>query len=63
MTELEQRLDPERFVRIHRRTIVNLERIRVIHPYFKGEYMVVLTTGAELKLSRGYRDRVLVDGM
>jgi two-component system, LytTR family, response regulator len=55
---LEARLDPERFLRIHRSTIVNLDRVREIHPLFHGEYRVVLSDGTKLTLSRGYRDRL-----
>ncbi len=48
-------LDPARFARIHRSTIVNVDRIRELQPYFHGEYVVVLTSGVKLKLSRGHR--------
>lgn len=56
MKNLEARLDPTRFVRIHRSTIVNLERVKELQPFFRGEYVVVLNGGTTLKLSRGYRD-------
>jgi len=59
MAELERRLDPAQFCRIHRSTIVNLDRVREIKPEWHGEYQVVLTTGATLRLSRSYRDRLL----
>ena len=52
---LETRLDPDRFVRIHRSTIVNVEHVREIRPWYTGEYIVVMTGGQELTLSRGYR--------
>jgi two-component system LytT family response regulator len=55
---LEAQLDPARFLRIHRSTIVNLDRVREIHPLFHGEYRVVLKDGTKLTLSRGYRDRL-----
>lgn len=58
MKNLESQLDPERFVRIHRSTIVNLERIKELQPFFRGEYVVVLQSGITLKLSRGYRDHL-----
>lgn len=58
MKNLERQLDPGRFVRIHRSTIVNIERVRELQPMFKGEYVVVLQDGTELKLSRGYRDHL-----
>jgi two-component system LytT family response regulator len=48
-------LDPGRFAQIHRSTIVNVDRIRELQPYFHGEYVVVLTSGVKLKLSRGHR--------
>ena len=59
MSELERQLDPAQFTRIHRSAIVNLDRIREIRPEWHGEYEVALTTGATLRLSRGYRDRLL----
>ncbi|HVS54342.1 MAG TPA: LytTR family DNA-binding domain-containing protein [Opitutaceae bacterium] len=58
MARLEARLDPKRFVRIHRSTIVNLDRLRKLSPSFAGEYAVVLHDGTKLKLSRGYQDRI-----
>ncbi|MDX1530996.1 MAG: LytTR family DNA-binding domain-containing protein [Rhodothermales bacterium] len=56
LTNLAQGLDPARFVRIHRSTIVNRERVRELRSYFHGEYIVVLEDGTQLKLSRTYRD-------
>jgi two-component system LytT family response regulator len=58
LKELEQQLDPRRFVRIHRSTIVNIERLNYIYPHFKGDYMAALTDGTELRVSRVYRDRL-----
>jgi two-component system LytT family response regulator len=58
MARLEARLDPDRFIRIHRSTIVNLDRLRKLSPSFAGEYAVVLHDGTKLKLSRGYHNRV-----
>ena len=58
MSELESKLDPEKFVRIHRSTIVNLDRVREMHPLFGGEYGVVLHDGTELKLSRTRREQL-----
>ena len=58
MKRLEAQLDPQRFVRIHRSTIVQLERIREIQPYFHGEYVVLLHDGTSLKLARGYRQHL-----
>ncbi len=51
MNELEAALNPERFARIHRSTIVNLDRVRELHPHF-NEHLVILHDGTELKLSR-----------
>ena len=55
MTGVEKQLDPARFVRIHRSTIVNLDRIAEMKPACRGEYEVVLSSGDTLKLSRTYR--------
>ena len=59
MSELERQLDPAQFTRIHRSAMVNLDRIREIRPEWHGEYEVALVTGTTLRLSRGYRDRLL----
>lgn len=58
MARLEARLDPKRFVRIHRSTMVNLDRVRKLSPTFNGEYTVVLHDGMKLRLSRGYHERI-----
>lgn len=58
MARLEARLDGRRFIRIHRSTIVNIDRVKKLSPSFAGEYAVVLTDGTKLRLSRGYHDRV-----
>jgi two-component system LytT family response regulator len=58
LTALEAKLDPRRFVRIHRSTIVNLERIRELQPAFHGDYVIILQDGTELALSRGCRDKL-----
>jgi two-component system LytT family response regulator len=57
--ELEARLPGNQFVRIHRGTIVNLEQVREIQPYFHGDYRVILHDGTRLKMSRRYRSGVL----
>lgn len=59
MSELEGKLDPARFVRIHRSTIVNTDRVVEIRPQSHGEYQVVAQDGTRLRLSRRYRDRLL----
>ncbi|MBI5768002.1 MAG: response regulator transcription factor [Verrucomicrobia bacterium] len=58
MARLETRLDPKRFIRIHRSTIVNIDRLRKLSPSFAGEYAVILHDGTKLKLSRGYHERI-----
>ena len=63
MTGLEERLDPKKFLRIHRSTIVNVERIKELQQQFHGDYVVILEGGQRLTLSRSYRDKIqdLVD--
>ncbi|HYE73239.1 MAG TPA: LytTR family DNA-binding domain-containing protein [Blastocatellia bacterium] len=58
ISDLETHLDQERFIRIHRSTIVNIERVKELHPLFHGEYQVILHDGTELTLSRRYRSRL-----
>jgi two-component system LytT family response regulator len=58
MNGIEARLDPERFFRIHRCRIVNVERIQEMQPWLNGEYSVVPRSGVRLTLSRGYRERL-----
>ncbi len=58
MSNIEKVLDPEQFLRIHRSTIVNLDRIQELQPLFHGEYAVILLDGTQLTLSRGYRDKL-----
>lgn len=60
MKSLEARLDPEHFVRIHRATIVNLDRVKELRPGFRGEYVVMLNGGRELVSSRGQGERLRV---
>ena len=58
MTNLEARLDPERFLRIHRSIIVRKDRIKELEPLFQGDYSLLLADGTRLTSSRGYRDRI-----
>jgi two-component system, LytTR family, response regulator len=58
LAALEKKLDAGKFVRIHRSTIVNLERIRELQPHFHGDYVITLQDGTELALSRGCRDKL-----
>jgi two-component system LytT family response regulator len=53
--QMEYRLDPKRFVRVHRSTLINTSRIAELQPRTHGDYVVVLKGGIELTLSRGYR--------
>ncbi|HEX2833620.1 MAG TPA: LytTR family DNA-binding domain-containing protein [Thermoanaerobaculia bacterium] len=56
MAEVEKQLDPERFVRVHRSAIVNIDRVKEMHPMFRGDCMLILQDGTQLRLSRGRRD-------
>jgi len=58
MARLESSLDPEKFARIHRSAIVNVDRVKELHPLFRGDYTVILRDGRELTLSKTYRDRL-----
>ena len=55
---MESRLDPRVFIRVSRSAIVHLDRIRDLAPSGRGEYHVRLLTGAQVKLTRGYRARL-----
>jgi two-component system LytT family response regulator len=59
LQSLESRLNPDKFLRIHRSTVVNLDRIRELQPIFHGDYLVRLSDGTELTLSRNYREKLL----
>ncbi|MET0257569.1 MAG: LytTR family transcriptional regulator DNA-binding domain-containing protein [Methylobacterium sp.] len=58
MKDLERRLDPLVFQRVHRSTIVNLNQVRQVKPHTNGECFLVLDSGAQVKVSRSYRDVV-----
>ncbi len=58
MKDLEKRLDPRTFQRVHRSKIVNLDRVRQVKPHTNGECFLILESGAEVKVSRSYRDVV-----
>jgi two-component system, LytTR family, response regulator len=65
MSDLEKRLDPEKFFRAHRSAIVNVERVREIHPLFRGDCALVLSDGTRVRLSRTRRasfERLFADG-
>lgn len=59
LTGLLARLDPAQFVRVHRSTIVNVERIREVQPWFGGDYLVILHGGQQLRVSRTYAPHLL----
>ena len=59
LSQLESKLDPRRFVRIHRSTLVNVERVREMHPLFAGDQIVVLHDGTKLQVSRTHRQRLM----
>ncbi len=58
ISSLEAHLDPKQFPRIHRSTIVNIDRIRELQPWFHNEYRVILRDGTELMLSRSFRKKL-----
>ena len=58
LTHLEQRLSPTAFLRIHRSTLVNVDRIREIQPWFQGDWIVLLADGTRLQSGKSYRARV-----
>lgn len=58
--QLEKRLHASRFPRIHRSTLVNAARVVSLRPHLNGEYFLTLDCGQELKLSRSYRDRLVL---
>ncbi len=55
---LAAKLDPDKFLRIHRSTIVNIESIKELQPWFHSDYVVILLDGTQLTSSRGYRDQL-----
>jgi two-component system LytT family response regulator len=58
LTNLEARLDPRIFVRIHRSTLVNMQRVKEIQPWFHGHHVVVLEDGTKLNMSRSQNELV-----
>jgi len=58
MKELESKLDPSIFQRVHRSTIVNLQRVEKVSSHINGEYHLILSCGSSLKMSRSYKDKV-----
>jgi two-component system LytT family response regulator len=58
ISALESQLDPRKFLRVHRSAIVNIDRVQEMQPWFHGEYRIILHGGAQLTLSRSYRDKL-----
>ena len=58
MKDLEKRLDPRNFQRVHRSTIVNLSQVKQVKPHTNGECFLILESGTQVKVSRSYRDVV-----
>jgi two-component system, LytTR family, response regulator len=59
LSRLEAKLDPEKFVRIHRSIIVNLDSIKSLHPLFNGDHLIVLKNGQKLNSSRTYHEKLM----
>lgn len=59
MNTLEQELDPQKFVRIHRSYIVQLDFIKELTPWSHGDYLVILKDGTQLNMGRNYREKIL----
>lgn len=59
MNSIQTRLDPQKFLRVHRSRIVNIERIKELQPWVHGEYLIVLQDGTQLTLSRSYREKLM----
>jgi two-component system LytT family response regulator len=55
ISRLEAILDPAQFARIHRSTLINLDSVKEMQPWFSGEMLVIMNDGTQLKLSRTYR--------
>jgi two-component system, LytTR family, response regulator len=58
MNNIEAKLNPDKFLRIHRSHLVNIDRIKELQPLFNGDYIVILHDNTELNLSRNYHDRL-----
>jgi two-component system LytT family response regulator len=58
LSHLEQRLPSQSFLRVHRSTIVNVDRIREVQPWFAGDYVLILADGTKLTTGRRYRSAV-----
>ena len=56
LASLQDRLDPRTFVRVHRSTLVNMEHVREVQPWFAGDRIIIMCSGRQLRMSRTYRD-------
>lgn len=56
--QLEAKLNPNKFIRIHRSTIVNIDRIKEMHPLFNGDQIIIMQSGKKHTMSRNYRDKL-----
>jgi two-component system LytT family response regulator len=59
LTSLVDELDPSHFVRVHRSTVVNLDRIREVQPWFGGDYVALLKDNQQIRVSRRFREGLL----
>jgi two-component system LytT family response regulator len=59
LANLETRLDPARFVRVHRRVIVAIDQIKEMHPHFAGDQVLLMKDGAKLRVSRTRREALM----
>jgi two-component system, LytTR family, response regulator len=59
MSNMEQQLHPEKFIRIHRSTIINVDKLKELQPWFNGDYKVFLTNNVQLILSKNYREQLM----
>jgi two-component system LytT family response regulator len=59
LSRLTERLDPRTFVRVHRSTVVNVDRVREVQPWFRSELVVILKDDTRLTIGRRYRDEFL----
>ena len=58
MNNIERKLEPQKFIRVHRSFIVKVEMIKELKPYFNGEYIIVLKSGKEIKSSKTYKSTI-----
>jgi two-component system LytT family response regulator len=61
MNNMEKKLDPEKFARIHRSFIVNISQIKEMQPWSHGDYIIILKNGEKINMSRRYKDRLILE--